>query len=733
LKCPGGPVASVQEVNAEVSDAPRQFNLTGPILQGARRVTIAGTWAGIKRWIAEEWERQAPNAVLWWPVLVGVGVALFFALPTDPLPALSVLFLCGSIIACIALAETRARGLCFTVAMIALGFAAADLRTFLVRAPILSAEIGPVTIRGTVAEIEPSGSGYRITLEDLNLGRAAESTPPHRVRIRIPGSHGVPDMGMRIYVRSVLRPPGRPVLPGGFDFQRYSFYRQLGGVGFSVGRWTRAEASTETADAFDKRVRELRFTVGQRLSMQMPKESGAVARALVTGERAAVPEPLQQAYRQSGLAHMLAISGLHMSLLAGLAFVSVRRVLALILPVAERFNTKKIAAVAALGAALFYLLLSGMNIPAQRAFIMVAVVFAAVMIDRSALSLRTLAWAAMAVLLLQPDALLGASFQLSFAAVLLLITVYERVQIRPRLRDEFGTLRPVKAVFIYAVAVLITDLIATGATAPFTGFHFHEIPKYSLVANLLAVPVMGLWIMPWGLLALVLMPFGLDGAALAPMGAGIELVNAIAKFVSGLPGATVFVPQAPAWALVLVTAGGLMLCLWRGALRWSGAIVIAIAIPQPWLAGPPDLLIDENAEVFAVKGTDGRLVFSPGRSESFTRDVWREGWGTSRDTWAKADNITCGRAGCIYANQDRSAALALTEEAVIEDCGRVDVMIAIMPVWKLCGDGVRIDRFDVWRNGAHAIWLNRDGIAVQTVARSTGRRVWNEPTWRQRR
>lgn len=616
--------------------------------------------------------------------------------------------------------------------LLALGFAAAEFRTYRVAAPILNEEIGPAMVTGRIAEIEANGAGQRLTLEDLDIAALAQEDTPRRVRIRIPESHGTPDIGTRIAVRAVVRPPGRPVVPGGFDFQRYSFFRQLGGIGFSVGRWTLVTGQPAAEETLKGRIREMRYDVGQTLARQMPGESGAVARALVTGERAAVPEPLQEAYRQSGLAHMLAISGLHMSLLAGLAFITVRRGLALVVPIAERFNTKKLAAVAALTAALFYLLLSGMNVPAQRAFIMVSVVFAAIMIDRSALSLRTLAWAALTVMLLQPEALVGASFQLSFAAVLLLITVYERVQIRPRLRDQFGALRPLRAVGIYAVAVLVTDLIATGATAPFTGFHFHEIPKYSLLANLLAVPILGLWIMPWALLALVLMPVGAEGIALAPMAAGISVVNEIARSVSGLPGATLYVPQAPGWALALIAAGGLVLCLWRGVVRWIGLVAVCLAVPQPWLSQPPDILIDENAKVFAVQGADGRLVVSPGRGDAFTRNVWRESWGESDETWTDTERLKCGRAGCIYSNHGQSAALVLTEEAAIEDCGHVDVMIAVLPVWSLCRQGVRIDRFDVWRNGAHAIWLTSDGISIHTVAGSTGRRLWNQPTWRQR-
>ena len=253
----------------------------------------------------------------------------------------------------------------------------------------------------------------------------------------------------------------------------------------------------------------------------------------------------------------------------------------------------------------------------------------------------------MFVLLLQPEALVGASFQLSFAAVLLLITVYEKVHIRPHFHDGRGHYSVLRAIALYALAVLVTDLIATAATAPFTGFHFHEIPKYSLLANLLAVPVIGLWIMPCGMMALVVMPLGLEVMALAPMAWGIDAVNGIARFVSSLPGATEFVPQAPDWAVVSVAIGGVFVCLWKGPLRWLGLFAVVIAIPQPWLASAPDVLVDEAAGVFAVKGGDGRLVLSPGRGDRFTRSVWLEAWGRSSDDWSSTSGLTCDLSGAF--------------------------------------------------------------------------------------
>ena len=684
-------------------------------------------------WIGEEFTRQVPNAVLWWPSCLALGIGLFFSLPVDPphwVGGISMMAGIAVHIYCRSRGFTALTAATFVLILAALGFSAAQWRTYSVAAPILLEEIGPTSITGTVIQVEPSGTAVRVTLDRLKFPTLEASATPERVRIRIPGSHGDPMVGQRLEVRAIVRPPGRPVAPGAFDFQRYSFFKQLGGVGFSVGQWR----TLDNTDVFERpwtdKITAFRARVGERLAKQLPNESGAVARALVTGERNAVPESLQESYRQAGLAHMLAISGLHMSLIAGLAFLVLRYCVALVVPIAERYDTKKFAALAALCAALFYLVLSGANVPAQRAFIMIGVVFFAVLIDRTALSLRTLAWAAMAVLLFQPDALVGASFQLSFAAVIALIAVYERVHVRSRLWDRYGNFQPVRALLLYCAAILVTDLIATSATAPFTGFHFHQVPSYSLLANLLAVPIMGLWIMPSGLLALVLMPLGLEGLALVPMGAGIDAVDAIARFVAELPGSTFTIPPANVWALVCVGIGGLVLCLWQGVGRWSGALILVIGLLQPWYSRVPGVLINETAEVIAVKGSDGRLVFSPGRREGFTRGVWVELWQQSNEAWQDANVLTCDSEGCVYRAADRTVSLSFSDAAVSEDCGRVDVVIAKVPSWRLCKSGVRIDRFDVWRHGAHAIWLEPDAVQIERVSDFTGQRLWNKPTWR---
>jgi len=272
-----------------------------------------------------------------------------------------------------------------------------------------------------------------------------------------------------------------------------------------------------------------------------------------------------QAIRDSGLAHLLAISGLHIGLVAGILFIWVRAMLALVGPLALRYPIKKWAAATAIAGALAYALIAGSTVPTQRAFLTVGLVLAAVMLDRRGLSIRLVAWAALAILIVQPESLLGPSFQMSFAAVTALIASYEVISERRRY-DDYGnsTLPPwLRKAGLYLIGVALTTLIAGIATAPFAVFHLNRFADYGLAANLLAVPVTAMWVMPSAVVAFLLMPFGMEGLALASMGWGVDVIIKVAETVAGWDGAVTLVSAMPTAALCAIVLGGLWLALWR--------------------------------------------------------------------------------------------------------------------------------------------------------------------------
>ena len=214
-----------------------------------------------------------------------------------------------------------------------------------------------------------------------------------------------------------------------------------------------------------------------------------------------------------------------MTLLAAAVFMLARRSLALWPYVALRFDRKKVAAWTALAATSFYVLISGMSVPAIRAFIMVAVVILTILVDRHAVSLRSVGLAALALLEIYPEALIGASFQMSFMAVLTLVAIYENCSLCPHWRGPHGELLIGKFVLVFVATLVVTDLAAGSMTSVFAAYHFNLMPLYDMVANLFATPVTGIWIMPLGLVALPLMPLGGDAPVWSLMGEGVNAIN----------------------------------------------------------------------------------------------------------------------------------------------------------------------------------------------------------------
>ena len=537
---------------------------------------------------------------------------------------------------------------------------------------------------------------------------------------------------MRLW--AVVSPPYEPVAPGAFDFARKAFFDGIGGMGFAMGAprliEPPASASGESAGrGLALGLVALRHDLAARMRDAVPGEAGALAAALLIGDRSAISPETLAAMRNSGIAHLLAISGLHVGLVAGLLFIVLRALLALIEPVALRFPIKKWAAVLTLFGTLGYLFVSGASIPTQRAFIMTALLLIAVLIDRTRISMRLIAWAAIAVLVAAPESLLGPSFQMSFAAAMALIATYELAGgPLARWQSAGGAWRRPA---LYVVGVLLTTLVAGLATGPFAAFHFNRIADYSLVTNLAAVPITAFWIMPWGMLAFLLLPFDAEQLALVPMSWGIDTVVALAHEVASWSGSVTLVPAMPLGALVLVVAGGLWLCLWRRRWRLLGLAGIAAGLILAVRPDIPDVLVDGRAKLFAARTAEGEYALSTRRSARFAGEIWLRRAGLAEPAPWPADGasddarLACDSLGCLYRAEGRIVALVRDPRALAEDCAIADAVIALVPVEADCVEPATvIDRFDIWREGAHALWLDGDGIRVASVADGRGVRPW---------
>jgi competence protein ComEC len=622
---------------------------------------------------------------------------------------------------------------------VAMGFAAAQMRSALVAAPVLTRELGPVDVVGVVESVEDKGGGLRLTIAPVSVQRLSPARLPDRVRVTVRTGGVRPVAGETVRVMAVLMPPPAPSAPGAFNFPRMAWFDGLGAVGYAVGTPERVSGPRPhvVADAVER----MRAAVTARVRAAIPGPEGAIAAALMTGVRAAIPARILEDFRDSGLAHLLSISGLHMTLVAGLIFVGVRGGLAMVPAVALRHDVKKWTAAVALAAAAFYLVLSGAAIPSQRAFVMTAIVLLAVLVDRTAISLRTLAWAAVIVLLLQPESLIGPSFQMSFAAVAALVAGYEHVAPRLSAWRGRGRGRWARAPALYMLGIVASTVIASVATAPFAAYHFNTVPLYALAANLAVMPLVSMVVMPMAIAGLLFMPLGLEWLPLTVMGWGLLGVDRVAEVVAGWPGSVLYVPPMPVAGLVAVSLGGLWMCLWRRSVRFLGLAVVLVGVSTPWWGAGPDIVVNDAGTVMAVRGANGGMIFSPGRSDRFARTLWRERYGGggevswpavggSTGAWpltrTSPPRLACDGLGCLYEARGTRTALVHHPAALDEDCHIADVVVATVSIRGHCERPLAVvDRWDLWKKGAHAVWLSGRRITVTSVAEELGDRPWS--------
>jgi competence protein ComEC len=702
----------------------------GEIHKSSPQGWFARAVAGFSRALTTESDRW----FLWLPVLFAGGILIYFALPSEPDPTLAIALLIGAAGLALALKEAPL-GLAVAGALLTLasGFATAKLHTELARAPVLARELRYVEVKAWLETVDGQENGRtRATLRVIAVDRLSADETPYRVRVT-----GASDMGQNaktgdaVRLKATLRPPPEPVEPGAFDFGRTAWFSRLGAVGYATTDLERLEEqpSPPLGLALWAAIDRLRDPVNARVRAALPGQTGDIAAALITGARGGIPKEVNQAMRDSGLAHILSISGLHMVIMAGTMFWLVRALLALFPYFALRFPIRKWAAAAALFSATFYLLLSGAAVPTVRSWIMMSIVLVAVMLDRPALTMRNVAIAALAVLLIMPQSLFDPSFEMSFAAVVGLVALFEYLSQRER--DGQGDISPIwhglRKVAIISSSAALTTMVASLAIAPFAIYHFHRMTHYGLAANLIVTPIVSLLIMPMALLALLAMPLGLEYWPLQAMGYGIELMVATGQWVASWPGAISVLPSISGAALLLMVLGGLWLCLWQTRMRAFGLVIAACGLALAPIGTRPDILIDRDGKTVALRGEGNSLALPPATRTDYSTENWLLADGDDRDVAAaaSANAFRCDSAGCIGKVKGKTIALVRHPSALEEDCRLADIVVAPFTVSKACRAArVVVDRKMLKEHGAYALYIDGLSIRAETVAEARGMRPW---------
>jgi competence protein ComEC len=667
---------------------------------------------------------ELENFFLWLPVFLAIGILIFFALPYDPSPYLSFFTIFLSLaLFIISRRHYKLHYIALALMTVLIGFTATMIRVELVKAPILRETLEKIWLEGDVCEINNTEDGQKLILENL-LFKGYNGVMPKKVRLSLRHTQVKIDIGNHIGVKAVLMAPPSPSLPRGFDYQLYAYFKQIGAIGYAVGK-VKILKNKNKLSTVNNFFANLRQKVEDRLFSEMTKPASAIAVGILVGDASAISGGDFDDIRKAGLAHIIAISGMHIVVVVGLIFISVRFLLARFEILLLKFDVKKIAALSAILGSFVYLKIAGSPLSAQRAFIMSTLVLTAIVLDRNVNPMRSIAIAALIILCFTPEAILSASLQMSFAASMALIASFAITQ-------EYLKFSNQSSLFIrilsYFLTITISTLVAGLATAPFIIYHFNQFSTYSVLSNLIAIPLSDFIIMPAGMLAMLLMPLGIEKIALYPMQWGIEFMLWISHTVANLPHSSYYVPSILPLGLISVSIGGLILCFFSTKLRYLGIIPICLGMTGIWHHEKLDVIISQDGKLFAVEDDIGVLAFSSKASSRFNRKIWQQSRGENFIFSLKEAYLDkCRYNYCFLERNNHKVMIVGKPHDPAKHCGKYDIYINLVDnIFHCAKANLSINLNNLNQDGAHTFRLSSEKIRVEKVSDFRPKRIWNE-------
>jgi competence protein ComEC len=684
-------------------------------------------WGLFWDWLSRAVAAQQGRMVVWAPVFLACGIWIYFNVSGEPAFIAELGVIAASVLALVFL---RRFTVAVVVALVLLGFGLAKMRQMTVASPLLLGPVASSEISGFVADADNKGGQRRVLVIELQSAtNIPDGEMPRRVRI---SSLDAPTALIGDFVRFTVRltPLPRPVMPGGFDFGRDLYFQSIGAMGRNVTPPVFEYRPVPWKFAERRFFHRLRSVMGAHITAAIPGPIGAFANSIVTGERAAIPADMNTSLQISGLAHIISISGLHMSLVAGGVFWVMRAFLALFPAIALNYPIKKWAAVAALIVGLIYMLLADSGSATERSYIMIAVMFFAILVDRPAVSLRNLALSALIILVVTPEEAMGASFQMSYLAVMGIIAFFEQWNNRPtdmRAVARSRMMRLVHSTWKVAVGSILTTIVAGGLSSIAAVYHFGRLSPYSPVANALALPIADLLVMPAAMLGVLMMPFGMDYWPFKLVEQGLSATMWISDTVASWPYANRIMPHPALFGVSMMVAGAFLLCLLNGRVRWVGATLICGGAYFGQATDRPFLLVDDRASTIAILDEAQNYVLADAAKGKFSSEKWLQSNGQMETTDASAarPGWTCAEGMCFSDLASSSVGFLHTPAGPDWTCPPVEIVVADFPLRGACPDAkLRVDRFDVWRNGAFAIFGKGGELRVETVVGVQGDRPW---------
>ncbi|MEQ5786593.1 ComEC/Rec2 family competence protein [Erythrobacter sp. NFXS35] len=710
---------------------------------------VARTLAQLARSIADHAERFLATAGFdrapWLAVLFMGGIMAWFALPGQDY-WLAAMAAAGGLAATVSILWPDTKGafderVNLRSALIAGGLVfALGIAVIWARSEIVGAEAierpGVALLQGHVLEREdqPADGRIRLTL----AVRDAASLQAYKVRINVPfdalaGQSAGPALaeGAVVRLRARLMPPASPMLPGAYNFARAAWFKGLAATGSAIGPVELVRPATQQGGLAD-----IQRALSAHVRTRVEGSAGTIAAAFASGDRGSIARADEEAMRDSGLTHLLSISGLHVSAVIAAAYLAVLKLLALSPALALRVRLPVVAAAGGALAGIGYTLLTGAEVPTVRSCVAAMLVLIALVLGRDALSVRMVAVAAGFVLLLWPESAIGPSFQMSFSAVLAIIALSTSTPVRAFLaaREEPWWARIGRRV----VMLFVTGMVIELALMPVVLFHFHRAGLYGALANVIAIPLVTFIAMPLIALGLLFDLVGAGGPFWWLVQYSLDLLLGIAHFTASQPGAVKLMPQIGGTAIALFAGGGLWLALWTGRARVLGLLPIAAASVLTILTPVPDILVSSDGRQvgITISGAEGdrRLLSLRDSRSNYARDNLIELAGVKGNPVPLAEwpDARCSDAFCtlVIKRGGRDWAILMArsrarveERALASACTRADIVIAERYLPRSCRPRwLKADRRLLSETGGLSINLDRQ--TFDTVAEREGQHGW---------
>lgn len=671
-------------------------------------------------------DNQNFDIKLWYPIFFSIGIILYFW--AHPYINLKIIIFIPIILSfCLFFHKKIFKYEFWLIPLlfISLGVTLISIRSYHLNAPIIKEKTDTVWIKGKVLSVENYQNTQRIIISPIELWGINKEDYPKKIRLKLLKDDSQVLPNDIIKTKGLLSPLPNNAYPENINPKFKFYFEQIGALGKATGKVIIEKSSASPARTINK----IRKNISEKIDKILPPDISGIAKSLICGDKSGISNNIINDYRNSGLAHMLSISGLHMGLVAFLAFFSIRFLLSLIPLLSLRFDTKMIASIFSLLSITFYLFISGGEIPARRAFFMAFLAILALILARKALSLRVIMFIAFFILLINPESVISVSFGMSFIAAISLIGAYEKGWfdfnkmpfLSLSLKERILT-RSFKTSLKYFLSIVLTGLIAGLSVMPFSIYYFGYFQSYSLLSNFISTPILGLIVMPFGLISLLLMPLGLEKYPLLLTGYGIEKINNIANLTADLPFSSILTNHMPPLALILISLGILWIYLSNYKPFLIGFLIIICGIFIHFNYKSPDIIISGKGELIAINSDKG-LLPNLSRKERYARKIWLKAFGQKKpagdykDYWIKDNKykdlegnikFKCNEDYCTYKNNDYKAYILEKETALTTICQDADIIISRINILNKCAKDLKIiDKTYLKSNGTTAIWLNK--------------------------